>query len=237
MTLPYPTFGGPPEDYAPRDPPQTCSGKPQPGVELFADFVVSNLGGVKGGIFRPCTDGGSSHHHEGRAWDWMVDWYNPVDRASAEVLLSWLMAPDEHGEPHAMLRRAGIDYVIWGKRIWNARDRVWSPYDGFDAAGDCTATGGCRDPHTNHVHLSFGWPGARAETSFYDWLQHGPDDIDPRTPIPEPYPFATPDAPPSGAPAGKLAVWALSAVAAYLAARAAQRSSMGFGKARATRAS
>jgi hypothetical protein len=164
----------------------------------------------------------------------MLDAHNPVDRASAETLLSWLLAPDEHGEPHAMARRAGIDYLIWDKRIWSSRTLEWQPYDGFDAAGQCVATGGCRDPHTNHVHVSFSWPGARAETSFYDWLQHGPHEVNGDEP-PPPEPAEEPKPEETGW--HQAAVFLVSAGAGYLAVRAAQRSWSGVGRTRATRRS
>lgn len=163
MTLPYPAFATAPEGYVPRSPPESCDPEPKPGVELFREFVLRNVGGGEGNISRPCDMGAPSHHHEGRAWDWSVSADDPVEAAMAENLLSWLLATDEHGEPHAMFRRAGLDYIIWDRQLWDARRRSWLPYTGWS-------------PHEDHVHFSFSWPGARAETSFYDWLRYGPNE-------------------------------------------------------------
>jgi len=238
MTLPVPSFASPPEDYAPRDPPSGCDPTPKPGVELFRDFVLTQLGGESSGIYRPCELGGPSHHHEGRAWDWRVDASNPQDAAAVDTLLDWLLAPDEHGEPHAMLRRAGIDYIIWDAAIWNARTRSWEAYDGFDEQGRCAAPGGCRSPHRDHVHFSFGWPGARAETSFYDWLRNG-DQPQPPSPLPieAPVPLRKRSElpPPATLSGGALLTGVASFAAGYYLVRRAQRASTGVGKRPATR--
>lgn len=212
--LPFPVFGGPVEDYAPRDPPATCDPEPKPGVLLFRDFVLASLGGGKGWIERRCTQGGPSHHHEGRAWDWMVSAADPADVARVETLLGWLLASDESGQPHALFRRAGLDYVIWNRQIWSGRTKNWQPYTGAN-------------PHTDHVHLSFGWPGARGETSLYDFLRGGPDEPEPVDPW-WPAPSAKP---------GTNLTW-LAAVggfaAGYLAVRQATRHSRGVGRSSAT---
>ena len=211
MQLPSPSFASPVEDYAPRDPPTTCDPGAKPGVLLFRDFVVSSIGGGEGHIERPCSWGNPNHHHEGRAWDWMVSANDPADVARVELLLSWLFATDERGEPHAMLRRAGIDYIIWDRRIWNARNRVWEPYTGAS-------------PHTDHVHFSFSWPAARGETSLYDFLLYGPDEPAPTDPWWEP---ATE---PSRMSAGALLAGLGAFAAGYLAVSTAMRASKGVGK-------
>jgi hypothetical protein len=55
-----------------------------------------------------------------------------------------------------MARRLGIMYIIWDHRIWTAQSGTegWRRYTG-------------RNQHVDHVHFSFGWPGARADTSFW----------------------------------------------------------------------
>jgi hypothetical protein len=234
MSLPYPSFASAPEPYADRSAPSGCESEPGAGVVMFRDFVLAELGGSDLGVMRACSLGPPSHHHEGRAWDWGLDAGKEADRARAEALINWLLAPDDAGEPDAMLRRSGIDYLIWNKRIWTSSTRQWTPYDGFDAAGECAATGGCRNPHTDHVHISFGWPGARGETSFYDWLRTGPDEPFPRVPN-APVPVPAPTERPGGVL--RLAVWTAAAASAYLIARTAHRSSGGVGISRATRRS
>lgn len=106
------------------------------------------------GISRACSSGGRSEHKEGRAWDWGVD-VNSQGELADEVL-EWLLATDVHGNRHALVRRFGIMYMIWNRRIWSANqaDQGWKPYTG-------------PNPHTNHVHFSFGWKGARKETSWW----------------------------------------------------------------------
>lgn len=146
----------PPEDYAPPLSVTTCDPDPKPGVEAFRDFVMSHLGGRDLGIGRGGC--GSSEHHEGRAWDWGMNANDPEEVARVHELLDWLFSPDSvSGEPNSNFRRVGLRYVIWNRRIWSARNKAWSDYDGVN-------------PHTDHVHMSWDWPGALAETSFYRWL-------------------------------------------------------------------
>jgi hypothetical protein len=105
---------------------------------------------------RACSTGGTSEHKEGRAWDWRVSAADPAQALQATDLLDWLLAPDEHGNAAAMARRLGVMYVIWDSRIWKSYQatRGWQPYVGGS-------------PHTDHVHLSFSWAGALAETSYW----------------------------------------------------------------------
>lgn len=135
----------------------------RPGVLAFQDFVLEHQGGGSYGTARPCT-GGSSGHHAARAWDWAMDAHDPEQKRRADELLDWLTANDAE-----LFRRAGLSYMIWDKRTWSAFRPGWRPYGGYDEHGDCTRSS-CRDPHTNHVHFSFNWPGADGETSFYQWL-------------------------------------------------------------------
>jgi hypothetical protein len=50
-------------------------------------------------------------------------------------------------------------YIIWNKKIWGAyaSSAGWRPYS-------CSGVTGC---HQDHVHFSFNWAGARAQTSFW----------------------------------------------------------------------
>ena len=58
--------------------------------------------------------------------------------------------PTARGNKAAMARRLGLMYIIWNNQIWKAYqlDRGWQAYNGSD-------------PHTGHVHFSFGWAGAQ----------------------------------------------------------------------------
>ncbi|MDX6267254.1 MAG: hypothetical protein QOD70_1994, partial [Frankiales bacterium] len=96
-----------------------------------------------------------SEHKEGRAWDWGVSASNPTQVNQVNALLGWLLKTDQYGNAFANARRLGIMYVIWNQRIWKAYDPRWTSYSGAD-------------PHTGHVHFSFGWNGARKVTSYWD---------------------------------------------------------------------
>jgi hypothetical protein len=123
----------------------------------FRDLVLAAYPGTgDSGIVRGCTVGGASEHKEGRAWDWRVSASNPEHVAQVDDLMTWLLAPDELGNDGAMARRLGVMYVIWDSRIWKSyqASRGWQPYAGAS-------------PHTDHVHLSFSWAGALAETSYW----------------------------------------------------------------------
>ena len=113
---------------------------------------------VYNGITRPC-DGSVSEHHEGRALDWGMDYRNAAMQADGKAVLSWLFATDRYGNEHAVARRLGIMYVIWNKQIYGS----WSGYEAepYSCGTDPTAC------HVDHMHFSFDWPGARAETSFF----------------------------------------------------------------------
>lgn len=139
-----------------------CLTVEQPGVRDFRDLVLAAYPSTgRGNILRACNSGGRSEHKEGRAWDWGVNVNNPAQKAAADELLAWLLATDEHGNRHAMARRFGIMYIIWNRQVWHSyrAERGWQPYTGAS-------------PHTDHVHFSFSWDGARKQTSY--WTGGGP---------------------------------------------------------------
>lgn len=137
-------FRGPAEGYANLEDESACIPQEPPGTRAFAQFVMKNFGGADYGIFRPCA-GGSSGHYSGKAWDWNTT----VGRPQVDALLSYLFANNNE-----VIRRAGITYLIWNRRIWNTRSQTWQTYTGAN-------------PHTDHVHFSFSTPGAQGQTSFY----------------------------------------------------------------------
>src|SRR4029453_14916409 len=63
-------------------------------------------------------------------------------------------ASDGYGNANAIFRRLGLMYVIWNQRIC---DPVCTAYNGTN-------------PHTDHIHFSFSWPGAWRQTTF--WRSH-----------------------------------------------------------------
>lgn len=158
---PTPRAGaGPVDPYAPHEPEDTCDPTPKPGALMLRSWAISRWGerpGSPQNISRDCSIGGSSGHKEGRAWDLMV-----TSRDHGQAIVDAMLAPDPRtGEPHALARRAGVMYLIWNEQIWRAYpwqgqpSGTWSPYSGESA-------------HTDHVHFSLSWAGARGETSLYD---------------------------------------------------------------------
>lgn len=155
--LPSPDFGPGIDPYARYDGQGTCDPAPKPGVEHFSHLVLrASPGTGSSGISRACDVGGKSEHKEGRAWDWSASVYNAHQREQVEEVLAQLLATDRHGNRHALARRVGIMYIIWNRRIW----RAYSPGPGW-------ASYSGSNPHTDHVHFSFSWAGARKNTSYW----------------------------------------------------------------------
>lgn len=143
-TGPRIAFRGPAEGYAPLEAETLCEPGERPGTRAFANFVMKYFGGGDYGITRDCG-GALSGHTAGRAWDWNTT----VGQPKVNALLEWLFANNDE-----VIRRAGIMYLIWNRRIWNTRSRTWQAYTGAS-------------PHTDHVHFSFSRAGALGQTSFY----------------------------------------------------------------------
>jgi len=152
-----PSFGPVIDDYQPYDGQDTCKSEEQPGVKDFRTLVLQTYPGTRNvGIHRECNIGAGSEHKEGRAWDWGVNVNIPSEKAAAEDLLVWLLKTDAYGNKHANARRLGIMYVIWNHEIWKSyqSEKGWQPYDG-------------PNPHTDHVHFSFSWAGAKRDTTWW----------------------------------------------------------------------
>jgi hypothetical protein len=150
-----------------------CDPTPKPGVVAFRDFVIAQLGGSDLGIVRACDVGKASHHKEGRAWDWGNKTTNPDDVARVQTLFDWLWAKDKYGNDAANFKRVGLVSVIWNAQHWSTAEPSWRPYTGTNL-------------HTDHVHFSFGWPGALAQLSFYQWLGTAPAPGPPAPPVASP---------------------------------------------------
>ena len=138
--------------------PQTfCDPVAKRGTKALAALLTSTYHGTAiVSLTRPCgTD--TSEHYDGRAIDWGVNVANTKQRAQGKAFLAWLFAPDAAGNPHAMLRRLGVMYVIWNKRIWGSWSQSWEPYS-------CSGVTAC---HQDHMHISLDWSGALERTSFW----------------------------------------------------------------------
>ena len=145
----------------------TCSPAPKPGVLAFQRVVYARHPGTGSlGISRACYIGGRSEHKEGRAWDWAVNAGITWQRRAARKLIHWLLESDRFGNAHARARRFGIMYLIWNRRIWVP----WGGWHNYCKwrNGVCRGSDGtARHPHTNHVHFSFTWAGARRKTTWW----------------------------------------------------------------------
>jgi peptidoglycan hydrolase-like protein with peptidoglycan-binding domain len=144
-------------DPAPTYEPQTgCAAKAMPGTLRLRALALATYGrgGTSPATPRACTDGGTSEHKDGRAWDWMLSVSNKADRTAAADFLSWLTGPGPSGQDGEMAARLGVMYVIYNHKIWAAYSPGWRSYTGAD-------------PHTSHIHISLTWNGARAHTSFW----------------------------------------------------------------------
>jgi hypothetical protein len=134
-----------------------CSPVAKPGTTAFANLLLRTYPSSRSlGISRSCGVGGKSEHKEGRAFDWGVSVHRAADRKAVNDLMRWLLKTDGFGNRHAMARRLGIQYMIWNGRIWGAyaAGSGWRKYRGSN-------------PHTDHVHFSLSWAGARKNTSFW----------------------------------------------------------------------
>ena len=136
----------------------TCSPWAKPGVVDMSQRLLRAFPTTRSlGIVRACSVGGQSEHKEGRAFDWGgLNSHSAKDRARVARFVHWLDKPDKYGNTYAQARRLGIQYLIWNHKIWGsyAASAGWRKYTGAD-------------PHTNHVHISFTWAGARKKTSFW----------------------------------------------------------------------
>ncbi|MDQ1620764.1 MAG: hypothetical protein QOE19_3333 [Actinomycetota bacterium] len=151
------TYAGAIEPFAAYQGQRSCSPTPKPGVVDLSRRLLKAFPSTRSlGIVRACSVGGQSEHKEGRAFDWGVSAKSPTGRAQVAKFVAWLAKADKYGNRYAMARRLGIQYVIWNRKIWGsyAATAGWRKYSGAN-------------PHTDHVHISFTWAGARKQTSFW----------------------------------------------------------------------
>jgi hypothetical protein len=164
----------------------TCDPIAKPGVKAFLNLLLTAYPDTgSDGIVRDCGTGGQSEHKEGRAFDWQVSASNATDVKHVNDLMAWLLATDRFGNKDAMFRRLGLMYMIWNKRIWKGyqADKGWQPYSGVSE-------------HTDHVHFSFGWAGAKKATSYWTGhvaaIDYGPNSSPPKPTVPTVSPVAVP---------------------------------------------
>lgn len=163
FALPMTAIAAPAEPYAVYQGQSICTSGATPGVLAFQKMVMARYQGSRNlGITRGCSSGGRSEHKEGRAWDWGVLLSRPTEKAYAEDVIGWLLAPDAAGVRAANARRLGVMYMIWNRKIWTANRAAdgWRSYFG-------------PNPHVDHIHFSWTWPGAQKLTSYWTGKPYG----------------------------------------------------------------
>jgi hypothetical protein len=115
---------------------------------------------------RACTRGSGSEHKDGRAFDWGADVAHASTKAAAYAFINKALATDSAGNEHALARRMGIMYLIYNDTIWSSyRDFAPRPYLNAGCSSKATCSRTLR--HLDHVHISLGFAGAAAQTSWY----------------------------------------------------------------------
>jgi hypothetical protein len=145
----------------------TCTKAPRPGTVALANWLMGTYKRTGSmGMMRACGSGGTSEHKDGRAFDWKADVRKKATRRAAYDFIKKALAPDAAGNAHALARRMGIMYIIYDDTIWSSyRDFVPRPYlnAGCKKRKKCSRT----LRHLDHVHISLGYAGAAAQTSWY----------------------------------------------------------------------
>ncbi len=163
-------FGRSIEDYAPYQAQTMCFDHATKGAALLSRWLLARYkGSSSSGIVRSCTAGGRSEHKEGRAFDWHVDHRSARGRAQGLAFLKLALATDRYGNRDAIARRLGIMYIIWNDRIYSASNGfVAQPYRNHGCPSGPLSKCSTTLRHIDHMHISLGWSGARAITSFWD---------------------------------------------------------------------
>jgi hypothetical protein len=153
-----PAFGAYAEAFSRYEAPKTCATAAQPGTNGLKALIAATYPTRTFSSWRACSGAtATSDHQEGRALDWMLSASNSGDRAMAASFIGWLFATDKYGNTYANARRLGIAYIIWNRQMWRAYNTAagWQPYTGTV-------------PHTDHIHLSLSWAGAKKQTTWWN---------------------------------------------------------------------
>lgn len=146
---------------------ETCTKSAQPGTLALARYLLARYPVTRSmGIMRSCGTGGRSEHKDGRAFDWGADVNRSTTKNAAYHFIKAALASDGAGNKAALARRMGIMYLIYNDTIWSSyRDFEPRPY----LHSACTSKAKCSRTlrHLDHVHISLGYGGAAAQTSWY----------------------------------------------------------------------
>ena len=138
--------------------------------------------------------------------DWAVNVNSAAQRAAADDFLTWLLATDVHGNAHANLRRLGIMYVIWDRRVFKAyrAQDGWKPTRAPPRT-PTTSTSRCPGPaHAGRPRGGAGFP-APATAAFWPTgaVSAATSRFSARCPHPNsPSPAASPRTSPAGGSTG-----------------------------------
>jgi hypothetical protein len=156
-------------DPIPVQAPFECAPVERPGTRALADLLKDHYGIPYGGLTRKCDAAfgdPKSAHKAGRAIDWSLNFFDDGERAIADEVINWLLAPDSHGNEYANARRLGVAHLIWNKRSWRAErgesadQSTWKVC--FTGPGTCGNT-----PHQDHMHITLSADGADKLTSWW----------------------------------------------------------------------
>jgi len=157
------------EDYASYDGPQKCHAKPRAGTDYLGHWVARHFGGGYVGYGRQCdkSDGPTSEHQTGQAFDWSLDATKRHDRRTAKDFFHRIFEKDARGNTDAWARRMGIMYLIWDDEMYPAWNEFRpEPY----LSSSCKSKKKCPTTlrHRNHVHVSLDMDGAKGRTSWFE---------------------------------------------------------------------
>jgi len=145
----------------------TCTRSAQPGTLALARWLLVRYPVTRSmGIMRACGTGSTSEHKDGRAFDWGADVKRTETKQAAYHFIRSALASDAAGNKAALARRLGIMYMIYNDTIWSSyRDFEPRPY----LNGSCSSRATCSRTlrHLDHVHISLGYGGAAAQTSWF----------------------------------------------------------------------
>lgn len=136
----------------------SCDPQDRPGITAFAMLIGDHYDRPAYSGSRPCV-AYNSFHHDGRALDWALSAYDPMDRRLGDAVALWLTEND--GE---MAARFGIENLIWNRQVWD-RWNGWQIYAGH--------------PHDDHIHFAFTWDGAQMNTSWWTGVAVTQPDLGP----------------------------------------------------------
>lgn len=154
-----PAFGSYAEPLARYVAPALCAKAAQTGTLALRSLLIATYPTRPTiSTYRTCTGTtATDDHQEGRALDWMMSASSAGDRALAASFFNWLFATDKYGNTYANARRLGVEYIIWNRQMWRAYNPAagWQPYTGSV-------------PHTDHIHISLSWDGAKKLTTWWN---------------------------------------------------------------------